>query len=40
MSINELLVAMGEAPVESILDLKIPDDVSSLTDDPPALPGL
>ncbi|MFF2318710.1 hypothetical protein ACFVTE_20885 [Arthrobacter sp. NPDC058097] len=40
MSINELLVAMGEAPVVSMLDLVVPDDASSLTEDPPTLPGL
>jgi len=40
MSINELLVAMGEAPVESMLHLVVPDDASSLTEDPPTLPGL
>jgi hypothetical protein len=40
MSINELLVAMGEAPVESMLHLVVPDDASSLMEDPPALPGL
>ncbi|MFC9332796.1 MULTISPECIES: hypothetical protein [Arthrobacter] len=40
MSINELLVAMGEAPVESMLDLVVPDDASALTEDPPPLPGL
>ena len=40
MSINELLVEMGEAPVESMLDLVVPDDASSLTEDPPPLPGL
>ena len=40
MSINELLVAMGEAPVVSMLDLVVPDDASALTEDPPPLPGL
>jgi hypothetical protein len=40
MSINELLVAMGEAPVVSMLDLVVPDDASSLMEDPPTLPGL
>lgn len=40
MSINELLVAMGEAPVVSMLDLVVPDDASSLMEDPPPLPGL
>lgn len=40
MSINELLVAMGEAPVESMLHLVVPDDASSLMEDPPTLPGL
>lgn len=40
ISINELLIAMGEAPVVSIIDLTVPDDASSLTDGPPTLPGL
>lgn len=40
MSINELLIAMGEAPVESMLHLVVPDDASSLMEDPPTLPGL
>lgn len=39
ISINELLVAMGEQPVEPIILVPAPDDASSLTD-PPALPGL
>lgn len=39
ISINELLVAMGEAPIEPITPVSAPDDASSLTD-PPALPGL
>lgn len=40
ISINELLIAMGEAPVVSMIDLTVPDDASSLTDGPPTLPGL
>lgn len=40
ISINELLIAMGEAPVVSMVDLTVPDDASSLTDGPPTLPGL
>ncbi|WP_427174795.1 hypothetical protein [Arthrobacter sp. 92] len=38
ISINELLIAMGEPPVEPMLPA-VPDDASSLTG-PPALPGL
>ncbi|CAH0137204.1 hypothetical protein SRABI83_00377 [Arthrobacter sp. Bi83] len=40
ISINELLIAMGEEPVMSMIDLTVPDDASSLTDDQPTLPGL
>ncbi|WP_457974453.1 hypothetical protein [Arthrobacter sp. D1-17] len=40
ISINELLIAMGEQPVVSMVDLIVPDDASSITDEPPALPGL
>jgi hypothetical protein len=40
ISINELLIAMGEEPVVSMMDLVVPDDVSSITDEPPTLPGL
>lgn len=40
ISINELLIAMGEEPVVSMMDLVVPDDASSITDEPPALPGL
>lgn len=40
ISINELLIAMGEEPVVSLIDLTVPDDASSLTDAPPTLPGL
>jgi hypothetical protein len=40
ISINELLIAMGEEPVISMLDLTVPNDASSLTDDQPTLPGL
>ena len=40
ISINELLIAMGEEPVVSMLDLTVPDDASSLTDSQPTLPGL
>jgi hypothetical protein len=40
MSINELLIAMGEEPVVSMTDLVVPDDASSITDKPPTLPGL
>ena len=32
--------AMGEAPVESMLHLVVPDDASSLMEDPPTLPGI
>lgn len=38
-SINELLLTMGEPPVEASL-MSVPDDVSSLFPEPPALPGL
>ncbi|MFJ5693175.1 hypothetical protein ACIP9X_04890 [Arthrobacter sp. NPDC093125] len=40
ISINELLIAMGEEPVVSMMDLVVPDDASSITDEPPTLPGL
>jgi hypothetical protein len=40
ISINELLIAMGEEPVISMLDLTVPDDASSLADGQPTLPGL
>lgn len=40
VSINELLVAMGEDPVENFILTGVPDDISSLSDDPPPLPGL
>jgi hypothetical protein len=40
ISINELLVAMGEPPVEPRLLTEAPDDASSLLDGPQALPGL
>lgn len=40
ISINELLVAMGEPPVEPLLLTEAPDDASSLFDGPRALPGL
>jgi hypothetical protein len=40
ISINELLVAMGEPPVEPLVPAE-PDDASSLFDGPPPLlPGL
>lgn len=38
MSINELLIAMGEEPVVSMMDLIVPDDASSITDEAPTLP--
>jgi hypothetical protein len=40
ISINELLIAMGEEPVVSMMDLVVPDDASSITEEPPTLPGL
>lgn len=40
ISINELLVAMGEPPVEPFLLTAAPDNASSLFDGPEALPGL
>lgn len=40
VSINELLVAMGEPPVVPFPLTAAPDDVSSLFDRPEALPGL
>lgn len=40
ISINELLVAIGEPPVMPLLLTPAPDDASSLFDGPPALPGL
>jgi hypothetical protein len=40
ISINELLIAMGEEPVISMIDLTVPDDASSLTGGQPTLPGL
>jgi hypothetical protein len=40
VSINELLVAMGEPPVMPLLLTPAPDDASSLFDGHPALPGL
>lgn len=39
ISINELLLEMGEPPVESVT-LTVPDDASSLFEGPPALPDL
>jgi hypothetical protein len=40
ISINELLVAMGEPPVEPLVPAAVPDDAPSLFDGPPPLPGL
>jgi hypothetical protein len=40
ISINELLVAMGEPPVEPMPLTNAPDDASALFDGPQALPGL
>lgn len=40
ISINELLLAMGEDPVEPMPLTPAPDDASSLFDGPKALPGL
>jgi hypothetical protein len=39
ISINELLIAMGELPVEPMVLSPAPDD-GSLLAEPPALPGL
>ena len=39
-SINELLIAMGEPPVEDFILPDAPDDASELFTDVPALPGL
>jgi hypothetical protein len=38
-SINELLVAMGEPPIEPMPLGLAPDDASSLFDAPPLFPG-
>ncbi|MDJ0311768.1 hypothetical protein [Arthrobacter sp. H35-D1] len=38
-SINELLIAKGEPPVENILLHNAPDDASELLDAAPMLPG-
>jgi hypothetical protein len=40
ISINELLIAMGEPPVEPFLLTSAPEDASSLFDGPQAPPGL
>lgn len=40
LSINDLLVSLGEPPVEPWPLTAAPDDASSLFDGPPALPGL
>jgi hypothetical protein len=40
ISINELLVAMGEPPVEPMLLTDAPDDASSLFEGPAPRPGL
>lgn len=38
-SINELLIAKGEPPVENIVLHEASDDASELFDSPPMLPG-
>lgn len=38
-SINELLVAMGEPPVENFILSDAPDDAAELFADAPTLPG-
>ncbi|WP_170133185.1 hypothetical protein [Arthrobacter livingstonensis] len=39
ISINELLVAMGEPPVEAFILQDAPDDAAELFADVPTLPG-
>lgn len=40
ISVNELLIAMGEPPVENLLLPEAPDDASGLFAAAPMLPGI